>query len=110
MLVLVIEADRDLARTLGNLLEEAGAEVVCLSDAWQLVSLLDSHHFEVIIGDDLSLLLAKELAPSSMRCLLTSERGEWTEAQLEHLDVAHVFEKPWDGSRLLRELRLMSDA
>jgi DNA-binding response OmpR family regulator len=110
MLVLVIETDRDLARTLGTLLEEAGAEVVCLSDAWELVPLIDSRHFDVIIGDDLSLLIAKEITPSSQRCLLTSDRSEWTESQLEVLDVEHVFEKPWDGSRLLRELRLMSDA
>ena len=110
MLVLVIDGDRDLARSLGTLLEEAGAETVCLSDAWELAPLLDARHFDVIIGDDLSLLLAKELTPSSRRCLLTSERGEWTEAQLEALEVDHVFDKPWDGSRLLRELRLMSDA
>lgn len=110
MRILVIDADRDLARSLGTLLEEAGAEAVCLSDAWELAPLLDSRHFDVIIGDDLSLLLARELTPSSRRCLLTRDRSEWSEAQLEELEVDHVFDKPWDGSRLLRELRLMSDS
>lgn len=110
MRILVIDSDRDLARSLGALLEEAGAEAVCLTDAWELVPLLDTQHFDMVIGDDLTLLLAKELAPSSSRALLTTNRWEWTDTQIEALEVEHVFEKPLDPGRLLRELGLIRDS
>ena len=110
MRILVIDADGEEARSLASVLEDAGAETLCLSDAWQLVPLLDSQHFDVVIGDDLSLLLAKELAPTSKRCLSTGTRWEWTEAQIEALEVEHVFDKPWDVGRLLRDLKLITDS
>jgi hypothetical protein len=110
MRILVIDSNRDLARALVTLLEEAGAEASCLSAAWELVPLLDSQHFDLIIGDDLSLLLARELAPSTRRGLLAENRWEWSDAQLEVLEVAHVFDKQWEGTRLLRELKLISDS
>ncbi|MDP2275911.1 MAG: response regulator [Archangium sp.] len=109
MRILVIDAEGEEARSLATLLEEAGAETCCLSDGWELVSLLDSQHFDVVIGDDLSMIIAKELAPTSLRCMSTSARWEWTEAQIEALEVEHVFDKPWDAGRLLRKLKLITD-
>lgn len=110
MRILVVDADGEEARSLAAVLDEAGAQTVCLSDAWELAPLLDSQHFDVVIGDDLSLLLAKELTPTSRRCLLTATRWAWTEAQIDALEVEHVFDKPWDAGRLLRELKLITDS
>ena len=86
----------------------AGAEVVVLSDVWEMVAVVDSQTFEVLIGEDLAVMLLKELAPNTRRGLLTGDPHEWTAAQLKVLGVEFVVEKPWNSEQLLRDLNLVS--
>ena len=108
MRVLVIDEERAVGQALARVLKGAGAQTVVLTNLWEFAALLDSQSFEVVIGEDLAIMLVKELAPASRRFLLTDSREEWTEAQLVALGVELVVEKPWDNDQLLRALGLVA--
>lgn len=106
MRVLVIDEERLVALALARVLTDAGAEVVALTDVWEFAALLDSQRFDVVIGEDLAVMLAKDLAPASRRFLLTASPEEWTQTQLSALGVEWVVKKPWSADQLLRALAL----
>ncbi len=106
MRVLVIDEERAVSEALAAVLEGRGAKVVVLTNLWEFAALLDSQPFELIIGEELAIMLAKELAPASRRVLLTSSSAEWTDDQLAQLGVEQLVEKPWDEDQLLRALGL----
>lgn len=107
MRILVVDEDRHVARALERVLQRAGAEVVVLCNLLEMAALVDSQPFDVLIGEELAVMVLKELAPSTRRGLLTGDLHEWTAEQLEALGVEFVVEKPWDSERLLRDLKLV---
>lgn len=109
MRVLVIDEDQATVDALAAALKSWSVEVVALTDLWELIALLDSHHFDWVIGDDVAIMLFKGLSPATRRCLLTASAAEWTSHQLEVLGIEVTIEKPWERAALLRELKRMLD-
>ncbi len=109
MRIVVIDEEGAVVDELAVLLAAPGAEVVRLTDLWELVALLDSHHFDCLIGDDLAVMLVKELAPATRRALITNSRAAWTRHQLEVLGVELIVEKPLDRPTIQRELKAFID-
>jgi DNA-binding response OmpR family regulator len=107
MRILVINEDQKTVDALGTALSAWSVEVVGLTDLWQLIALLDSHHFDWVIGDDVAIMLFKGLSPVTRRCLLTASRAEWTSQQLEVLGVEVIIDTPLERAALLMELKRM---
>ena len=72
-------------------LDDARAHVITLRDFFEVPPLLDSQSFDLLIGHEVFLLVAKETNAPGARVLLTSHVDEWPPEKLEVLGVRAVF-------------------
>ncbi len=104
MRVLMLDDGEVATSGLVERLRAFGAHVVVLRDFFEVPSLLDSQHFEVLVGHELLLVLALDLKLSSRRCLLTSTPDDWSPLQLAALQVHAVIGQDTAGDELLEAL------
>ncbi len=104
--VLVLDDGEVPTAGLCEALRRAGADVVRILDLFEVPLLLDSNHFDVLLGHEVFLLLAREMKLSSRRCLLAARPEEWTQAQLEFIGASAVITDATEAGELLRAVGL----
>ncbi|MFZ5444671.1 MAG: hypothetical protein ACOZQL_32050 [Myxococcota bacterium] len=99
--VLVVDDDEASVRAMERTLNKLdGLEVTASADLWALTELLSTRTFEVVLGDLLTVLVARNLAPTARCYLVTDQPDEVGAAQLDALGILGVIEKPWSDRRV----------
>ncbi|MGV3622005.1 MAG: hypothetical protein ACO1OB_14380 [Archangium sp.] len=88
--VLLLDDGEMSTESLKSWLDEFGAHVITSRDFFEVPPLLDSQSFDVLIGHEVFLLVAKETNAPGARVLLTSHIDEWPEEKLAVLEVHGV--------------------
>lgn len=99
--VLVVDEDEPSVRAMERTLAVAALELTATSDVWELAPMLSERTFDVVIGDLLTVLLARHLVPTARCLLLTGVPDEVSPSQLTALGISGVIEKPWSDQRVL---------
>lgn len=99
--VLVFDDGEVPTEWLCAVLQHGGADVVRLVNLFEAHRVLDSQHFDVVVGHEILLLLAGELKLTSRRCLLAATPAEWTPPQLDVLGASAVISAESDAAAVL---------
>lgn len=89
--VLLLDDGEMCTEALKTWLDTARAHVITSRDFFEVPPLLDSQAFDLLIGHEVFLLVAKETNAPGARVLLTSHVDEWPPEKLEVLGVRAVF-------------------
>lgn len=102
--VLLLDDGEMSTEALREWLEDARTHVITLRDFFEVPPLLDSQGFDVLIGHEVFLLVAKETNAPGARVLLTSHVDEWPPEKLEVLGVRAVLTPETTEEEVLRLL------
>lgn len=83
-------------------LQREGAHVVTLRDFFEVPPLLDSQPFDLLIGHEVFLMVAREMASVGKRVLLTDRPEDWSVQVLELLGVSAVLTSESDEDDVRR--------
>ncbi len=113
--VLVVDDDLPVARALERWLKRIGVKVTLLGKVAEFEQVLVREQPSLIICDYLMpvidgitlLTIARRVAPSARRCLLSGSLGLVTQAQRASIEPCVFLEKPWEPATLADQLGLV---